>query len=92
MLGPDDKKYTKVPLVPVVVTPTGEGLQDSTPIIERLEKEHPELSIHPEEPVAAFVSAMLEEFGDEWGNKWMFHTRWAATWISFSQLRVCRYS
>ena len=23
MLGPDDKKYTKVPLVPVVVTPTG---------------------------------------------------------------------
>ena len=77
MLGPDDKKYTKVPLVPVVVTPTGEGLQDSTPIIERLEKEHPEPSIHPEEPVAAFVSAMLEEFGDEWGNKWMFHTRWA---------------
>ena len=20
---------------------------------------------------------MLEEFGDEWGNKWMFHYRWA---------------
>jgi glutathione S-transferase len=27
--------------------------------------------------VAAFVSVLLEEFGDEWGNKWMFHYRWA---------------
>ncbi len=23
------------------------------------------------------MSALLEEFGDEWGNKWMFHYRWA---------------
>jgi hypothetical protein len=22
------------------------------------------------------VSALLEEYGDEWGNKWMFHYRW----------------
>lgn len=70
------QKYAKLPLVPLVVTPQGEGLQDSTPILERFEAEHPEPSIHPREPAAAFVSALLEEFGDEWGNKWMFHYRW----------------
>jgi glutathione S-transferase len=71
------QKYAKLPIVPLVVTPDGEGVQDSTPIIERFEAAHPEPSIHPSDPVAAFVSALLEEFGDEWGNKWMFHYRWA---------------
>jgi len=71
------QKYAKLPLVPMVVSPSGEAIQDSTPIIEHFERLHPEPSIHPQEPVAAFVSALLEEFGDEWGNKWMFHYRWA---------------
>ena len=71
------QKYAKLPIVPLVVTPEGEGIQDSTPILERFEAAHPEPSIHPSDRVAAFVSALLEEFGDEWGNKWMFHYRWA---------------
>ena len=71
------QKYAKLPIIPLVVTPDGEGIQDSTPILERFEAAHPEPSIHPGDRVAAFVSALLEEFGDEWGNKWMFHYRWA---------------
>ena len=71
------QKYAKLPLIPVVATPEGEGLQDSTPILETLEARHPEPSIHPEDPALRFLSALLEEFGDEWGNKWMFHYRWA---------------
>ena len=71
------QKYAKLPLVPLVVTPENEGIQDSTPIIERVEAIHPEPSIHPTDPVARFISVLLEEFGDEWGNKWMFHYRWA---------------
>ncbi len=71
------QKYVKLPLVPLVVTPDDEGIQDSTPIIERVDALHPEPSIHPADPVAQFVSVLLEEFGDEWGNKWMFHYRWA---------------
>jgi glutathione S-transferase len=71
------QKYAKLPLVPLVVTPQNEGIQDSTPIIERVEALHPEPSIHPADPVVQFVSVLVEEFGDEWGNKWMFHYRWA---------------
>jgi glutathione S-transferase len=75
------QKYAKLPLIPLVVTPPGasgeaEGLQDSTPILERFEASHREPSATPEDPALAFVSALLEEYGDEWGNKWMFHYRW----------------
>lgn len=72
------RRYAKLPIVPTVVTPDDEGLQDSTPIMERLEAEHPDPSIYPADPDLAFLSALLEEFGDEWGNKLMFHHRWYA--------------
>src|SRR5258708_22340617 len=68
------QKYAKLPLVPLVVTPQGEGLQDSTPLIERFEASRP--SLMPDDATLAFLSALLEEYGDEWGNKWMFHYRW----------------
>ena len=70
------QRYAKLPLVPLVVTPQGEGVQDSTPILERFEAQLPEPSIHPSDPAAAFVSALIEEYGDEWVNKPMFHYRW----------------
>src|SRR5476651_2640569 len=71
------EKHARMPIIPLVVTPDGIGIQDSTPIIDALEKLYPEPSIHPGDAVARFISAMIEEFGDEWGNKWMFHYRWA---------------
>ncbi len=70
------QKYAKLPLVPLVVTPEGDGIQDSTPILERFEASTPEPSTIPADPALAFISALLEEYGDEWGNKWMFHYRW----------------
>lgn len=70
------RALAKLPLVPLLVMPDGTVVQDSTPILERLEQVHPEPSIHPPGEVAAFVSALLEEYGDEWGNKGMFHFRW----------------
>ena len=69
---PEFEKFAKMPIIPLVVAPDDTGIQDSTPIIDRIEKLHPEPSIHPDEPVTRFTSALIEEFGDEWGNKWMF--------------------
>jgi glutathione S-transferase len=68
--------HAKLPIIPLVVTPQQSGVQDSTPIIDQLEKLFPEPSVHPEGAVR-FLSALIEEFADEWGNKWMFHYRWA---------------
>jgi glutathione S-transferase len=69
--------FAKLPIIPLVVTPQGDGIQDSTPIIDKMEMLFPQPSINPEDRVADFVSELIEEFGDEWGNKWMFHYRWA---------------
>ncbi len=71
------QKYARLPIIPLLVTPQEQGVQDSTPIIEMIEQRYPEPTIHPSDSVAGFVSSLLEEFGDEWGNKWMFHLRWA---------------
>ena len=70
------EKYAKVPIIPLVVMPEGTGIQDSTPIIDAMDKIYPLPSVHPDDPIAKFISILIEEFGDEWGNKWMFHYRW----------------
>lgn len=70
------QKYARLPIIPAVATPEGEALQDSTPILETVEGRVPEPTIHPPGGLR-FLSELIEEFGDEWGNKWMFHYRWA---------------
>ena len=71
------QQHAKLPLIPLLITPQGQAMQDSTPIIEALESAHPDPGIHPDDLLCQFVSVLLEEFADEWGNKWMFHYRWA---------------
>jgi glutathione S-transferase len=80
--GPDSeaeyKRFARLPIVPTVATPDDEGLQDSTPIMDAIEAKFPEPSVHPDDPALRFLSVLIEEFGDEWGNKLMFHHRWFA--------------
>ena len=49
---------------------------DSTPIIRRLENEYEGRSVIPDDPALSFINYLLEDFGDEWVTKYMFHYRW----------------
>lgn len=69
-------RHARLPLVPLVVTPDGQGMQDSTPIIDHFEARVPDPRLHPADPCLAFLSALIEEYADEWANKQMFHYRW----------------
>ncbi len=71
----------KVPLLPTFYLPDEAGelqaVTDSTPLIRRLEREHPGRSVVPSDPVLAFIDELLEDFADEWLTKAMFHYRWS---------------
>ena len=54
-----------------------EAAVDSTPLIRRLEGMYAARAVIPPDPVIAFVDALLEDYGDEWLTKAMFHYRWA---------------
>ena len=70
----------KVGLIPIFyfADETGEvsAEVDSTPIIRRLEDEYNGRSVIPRDPALAFLNYLLEDYGDEWLTKAMFHYRW----------------
>src|SRR6202140_5154690 len=55
------EKHARMPIIPLVVTPEGKGIQDSTPIIDAIEKLYRHPSINPPHIVASFIPALIEE-------------------------------
>ena len=64
------------PVIPVLETPDGRTLQDSSDIIDTLEREHGEPSVFPATGVQRLVSALFELYGDEWLVIPAMHYRW----------------
>ncbi len=71
--------------IPVVITPDGVPMWDSTRIIEHLDTvTPPERSVLPEDPTMAFLAHLLDDFSDEWfyrpavGSRWSYPANTAA--------------
>ena len=76
-----DVPAVPVALMPILVLPGSDGepeqaMVDSTFQIRRLEMLYDERSVVPPDPALAFLDALLEDYGDEWLTKAMFHYRW----------------
>jgi len=63
--------------VPIVRTPDGRWLQDSTPIIDFLDSRHLRGAVIPTDPEQAFFSRLLEDYADEWLWRPALHYRWS---------------
>lgn len=75
-----DLPQPKVRLLPTFYLPDDDGaleaVVDSTPLIRRFEAAFEGRSAVPTDPVVAFIDYLLEDYGDEWLTKAMFHYRW----------------
>ncbi len=67
------------PIMPTVLTPEGEWMQDTSEIIDALERRHPTPSIIPPGPTQRVASLLLELHGDEWLPTSALHYRWNVT-------------
>lgn len=69
-------KRTGASVMPIVVTPEGEWLQDTSRIIDALERRFPDAPVVPTTPVQRFAAYLLELWGDEWWLPVAMYTRW----------------
>jgi len=85
MVGREDKHrksrvQPKVALLPTFYFENQQGeetaVTDSSPLIRRFETDYEGRSVIPSDPALAFIDRLLEDYGDEWLTKAMFHYRW----------------
>lgn len=70
------KNKTGAAVMPVLVTPQGEWINDTSRIIDHIEMQATGPSVHPATPVQRFASYLMEAWGDEWWVPMAMHTRW----------------
>jgi glutathione S-transferase len=70
------KARTGRTMVPVVITPGDDALNDSTAITRRLEEAHPQPPLRSPDPGRRAFDALLEDYADEWIVRAMLASRW----------------
>ena len=71
-----------LPLMPHLVAPDDSGgltvaKSDTTPILTWLDAAYPQRRLRPADPALRFLDLLIEDYGDEWLAKCMFHYRWS---------------
>jgi len=71
-----------LPLVPYLFAPepagaTPKAKSDTTPILNFLDGAYPARRLRPADPALHLIDLLLEDYGDEWLSKCMFHYRWS---------------
>ena len=69
--------HTGISRVPLVQTPDGTWLQDTTPIIDSARTAPSRPPVVPTDPVHAYVARLLEDYADEWLWRPALHYRWS---------------
>lgn len=69
-------KRTGLGFIPVVVTPEGETLQDTSDILDAFEVRHPEPPLEPRTPVQRVAARLIELYADEFLLLPAMHYRW----------------
>lgn len=76
----NDLPKPRVELLPTFFLPDAAGaieaVTDSTPLLRRFEDMFAGPRVRPADPVVRFIDSVLEDYGDEWLTKAMFHYRW----------------
>ncbi len=64
------------PVIPVLLTPEDETLQDTSDMVDALEARHPTPALIPITPVRRFAALLFELYADEWIKVPALHYRW----------------
>ena len=75
-MGLEEPKPILLPVLVFNIDGKNRAITDSTPIIRHLENEFSVRRAIPSDPKLNFLNYVLEDFGDEWVTKYMFHYRW----------------
>ena len=75
-MGLEEPKPILLPVLVFNIDGKNRAITDSTPIIRHLENEFSVRRAIPSDPKLNFLNYILEDFGDEWVTKYMFHYRW----------------